>query len=144
MSYQKFNIGDEVVRINENNGGTGAKVGQRARIVGFDKDGDVFVVYPGCLNEGVGGSELWYARNTKLIRRAAKASKPQDDLKWTEVTGERARTYLFPNAENLRIERVVRICVRPTNHRLETACGRKVIVPGKFLAIEIEADGWSA
>ncbi|MCO5735936.1 hypothetical protein [Stenotrophomonas maltophilia] len=56
---------------------------------------------------------------------------------------ERARVYTFAGGEKIRVDNVVAICIRPTNHRLETRDGRKFVIPGKFLAIEIDADGWS-
>lgn len=62
---------------------------------------------------------------------------------FTRIRGERARTYTFPGGDKVRIEGVTALCVRPTSHRLETKDGRKFIVPGKFLSIEIEATEWS-
>lgn len=56
---------------------------------------------------------------------------------------ERSRVYTFAGGQTIRVDNVVSICIRPTNHRLETRDGRKFIIPGKFLAIEIDADGWS-
>ena len=40
---------------------------------------------------------------------------------------------------------VVKLAVSPSgkNHRLETASGKKFIIPPVFLSIEIDADYWS-
>jgi hypothetical protein len=62
---------------------------------------------------------------------------------FTAIKGERKRTYAFPGGATVMIENVTAICVRPTSHRLETKDGRKFIVPGKFISIEIDASGWS-
>lgn len=65
-------------------------------------------------------------------------------LNWVSISGERSRTYIFPNGEELTIEGVVRLAVRPTNHRLITKLGDKYIIPAVYLAIRIDADEWSA
>lgn len=59
------------------------------------------------------------------------------------IRGERSRTYHFPGGDTVTIHGVTALCVRPTSHRLETSDGRKVIVPGKFIAIDIDAKSWS-
>lgn len=70
----------------------------------------------------------------------------KDDFKpvFRPIKGERKRTYTFSNGATVVIENVTALCIRPTSHRLETKDGRKFIVPGKFISIEIEANGWSA
>ncbi|GAA0687809.1 hypothetical protein ISN75_14075 [Dyella marensis] len=60
------------------------------------------------------------------------------------IKGERKRTYHFPGGDRIEVWGVVALCVRPTSHRLETSDGRKLIIPGKFIAIEIDAKSWSA
>lgn len=55
---------------------------------------------------------------------------------------EQARTYHFPDGK-LRIERVVRIAIPGTTHRLETADGKKYIVRCGWHAIELEMEGWT-
>lgn len=57
---------------------------------------------------------------------------------------ERSRTYHFPGREQVTLTDVVALCVRPSGtHRLETADGRKWIVPSGWLAIELDMEGWT-
>ena len=68
-----------------------------------------------------------------------------DKPKFTPIIGEYSRTYHFRDGGKLKLENVTGLCVRPTSHRLELADGRKFIIPGhQFVAIEIDADEWSA
>lgn len=134
-----FKVGDTVRRINCDNGNY-ASVGRIATVVGFGKYGNPYVKYPGCQRSDSEG-ELWICRNTELLERAR---EPQAALKWVAILGESSRAYIFPGGDRITVEHVTRLCVRPTSHRLETADGRKFIVPGKFLAIEINAMEWSA
>lgn len=67
-----------------------------------------------------------------------------EKLNFKDVEGEKSRTYIFPGDHVLRVEEVARLCVRPSGtHRLELASGRKLIVPPRWIAIEIEAREWS-
>ena len=129
-----FKLGDTVERINTT--GPSARVGQRGVVVNVDRDGDIYVKFPGCVPECLGG-ECWLARNSKLVQ-------PSADLNFKPIRDEKARTYIFPDGTKYRVEGVSALCVRPSNHRLETHDGRRLIVSGKFIAIEIEADAWSA
>ena len=66
-----------------------------------------------------------------------------DDLEFVLID-ELSRTYLFPNGEEVTIDGVNAISVRPSGtHRLETTDGYKFIVNSGWLAIRIEADTWS-
>lgn len=65
-------------------------------------------------------------------------------LQWTTIVGEKSRTYRYANGETFTVERVSRVAVRPTNHRLETADGKKFIVRGGYVAIELDTEVWSA
>jgi hypothetical protein len=57
---------------------------------------------------------------------------------------ETRRTYHFLGGERLELRDVVALCVRPSGtHRLETADGRKWIVPPGWLAIELEVAAWT-
>ena len=65
-------------------------------------------------------------------------------FQFSEIKGERVRTYIFPGDVHFVVEHVARIHVRPSgSHRLETRSGVKYIVPAKWVAIRIEADDWS-
>lgn len=65
-------------------------------------------------------------------------------IEFQEVKGERSRTYMFGDGEPLRIENVVRLCVRPSGtHRIETAAGQKIIVRCGWRAIFVDCDEWS-
>ena len=65
-------------------------------------------------------------------------------MEFTEITGEKSRTYTYPSGK-ITVDGVARICVRPSgNHRLETSDGKKLIVAAGWLAIEIVAEKWSA
>jgi hypothetical protein len=70
-------------------------------------------------------------------------AKVPPEQEWKEVKGERSRTYHFPEGHTYTVKDVVRLCVRPSGHCLETKDGAKLIIPGKFLAITINADKWS-
>lgn len=60
------------------------------------------------------------------------------------TNGEKSRTYVWPNGARDTIENVTSICVRPSgSHRLQTADGKKHIVPTGWLRIEIDAAEWS-
>ncbi len=63
------------------------------------------------------------------------------------VNGERSRTYMFATEygkQEITVKNVTAICVRPSgSHRLETAKGTKYIIPGGWLALEVDADQWS-
>ncbi len=77
--------------------------------------------------------------------KAAAVSTPDTPkLQWTAIVGEKSRTYHFPDGSKFTVENVVRLCVRPTNHRLVCADGSKFVIPGKFIAIAINAETWSA
>ena len=66
-------------------------------------------------------------------------------LEWTEIGGEESRTYRFPDGSTVKVDKVARVCVRPSGtHRLETQDGRKFIVREGWNAIEIVAKEWSA
>lgn len=63
-------------------------------------------------------------------------------LEWTEVQ-EQSRVYHFADG-TFRVDKVVRIAIPGTTHRLETSDGRKFIVRCGWHAIEIiGAEGWS-
>ena len=65
-------------------------------------------------------------------------------LVWTDIVGEKSRTYVFENS-CYTIPNVVKLCVRPSgNHRVEDANGMKYIVMAGFFAIEIDAEKWTA
>jgi hypothetical protein len=66
------------------------------------------------------------------------------ELQFQEITeGEKSRTYHFANGD-FTVANLARICVRPSGtHRLETADGKKYIVPAGWLAIEVVAERWS-
>ncbi|MGO1069503.1 hypothetical protein [Lysobacter sp. CA199] len=159
----KFKPGDRVIRIKHNNGNA-AKVGQIAT-VSHTIGGFVYVTYEGCkgCEDGRGGlTEGWAGCFTALYMRAPESHgvtptgrlsvaaprmqtlAPPPDLNWTELRSEASRTYHFPDNQRITVERVVRLCVRPSGHRLETADGKKFIIPGKFIAIETDAKEWSA
>jgi hypothetical protein len=56
---------------------------------------------------------------------------------------EKKRTYHFAQRSFV-LENVVALCVRPSGtHRLETADGRKWIVPTGWLVIELEVEAWT-
>lgn len=66
----------------------------------------------------------------------------ENNLEWQDVN-EQGRVYMFPNG-NMTIANVIRVAVSKTTHRLETADGRKFIVPQGWLSVEIITDGdWS-
>jgi hypothetical protein len=57
---------------------------------------------------------------------------------------EKRRVYHFANGEKVELMNVVGVCVRPSGtHRLETADGRKWIVPAGWLAIELDMEAWT-
>lgn len=56
---------------------------------------------------------------------------------------EKSRTYYFPSGK-LTIENVVAVCVRPSGtHRVETADGRKWIIPPTWIGIELDVTDWT-
>lgn len=64
------------------------------------------------------------------------------ELKFTPVKGERSRRYTFARGEVV-VNNVVKLCVRPSgNHRLEDKDGKKYIIKGDWLSIEIDAESW--
>lgn len=61
------------------------------------------------------------------------------------IEGERSRTYIYADGSTLKFTNVVALAAPPgRSHRLITAEGKKYIVVPGFLAIEVDADGWSA
>jgi hypothetical protein len=69
--------------------------------------------------------------------------QPKCNLDWKEVRGEKSRTYHYGEGTSFTVDNVVKLCVRPSgNHRLETADGKKLIVAGGWLAIEINCEAW--
>lgn len=68
----------------------------------------------------------------------------EDKLEFVEIKGEKSRRYKFAKGDVV-VNNVVKLCVRPSgNHRLETSDGKKHIIKGDWLGIEIEAEAWSA
>lgn len=68
----------------------------------------------------------------------------KDPVQFSQITGERYRTYIFKGGGQVSIPDVVAICVRPSgNHRLNTKDGKKWIIPAGWLAIKIDAETWS-
>lgn len=70
----------------------------------------------------------------------------KEKLEFTQVVGERCRTYHMRHGKynKIKVHNVIAICVRPSGgHRLETKDGIKLIVPPTWNAIEIDADDWS-
>lgn len=63
-----FKVGDVVVRVGSPNGQNGARRGQKATVVHFDR-AYVYVSYPGCLEDGEGG-ELWGRAFCELVAPA--------------------------------------------------------------------------
>lgn len=65
-------------------------------------------------------------------------------INWNTVQ-EKRRIYTFPGNQQLMLENVTKVEVRPSGkHRVETAEGRKVFVNTGWLWLEIETDeGWS-
>jgi hypothetical protein len=64
-------------------------------------------------------------------------------LEFAELKGEAFRRYHFPNGV-FTVENVIGLCIRPSGtHRLNTADGRKFVVPTGWLAIEVGAESWS-
>lgn len=56
---------------------------------------------------------------------------------------EKKRTYTFPSGK-VEIENVSAICVRASGtHRLETADGKKIIIPAGWLMIELDVESWT-
>lgn len=67
----------------------------------------------------------------------------ESQLQWAKISGEVFREYVFANGK-VRIENVTELCIRPSgNHRLNTADGRKFVIPVGWLAIEVGAAEWS-
>ncbi|QWF18716.1 hypothetical protein [Lysobacter capsici] len=129
-----FKPGDLVVRLKDSAGKGRAQRGQVAHVVSVSRR-SVIVCYPGKFRE------FWLADNAELYAAPANTAP---DLKWTELRGEISRTYHFSEDQRIKVVGVVRLCVRPSGHRLETESGKKFIIPGKFTAIEIVAKEWSA
>lgn len=64
-------------------------------------------------------------------------------LEFQEVKGEKSRTYHYGCGTTFTVDNVVKLCVRPSgNHRLENKDGKKYIVDGGWIAIEIDAESW--
>ena len=52
--------------------------------------------------------------------------------------------YHYAGGHTITLKNVTGLCVRPSGtHRLETADGRKWIVPPGWLAIELDMDAWT-
>lgn len=65
-------------------------------------------------------------------------------LVFAEIKGESFRKYHFPDGV-FTVENVIGLCIRSSGtHRLNTADGRKFVVPAGWLAIEVGAESWSA
>jgi len=65
-------------------------------------------------------------------------------LVFIEIKGESFRRYHFQSGV-FTVEHVVGLCIRASGtHRLNTADGRKFVIPAGWLAIEIGAESWSA
>lgn len=62
-------------------------------------------------------------------------------LEFTEVN-EQSRTYHFADGK-FKVDKVVRIAIPGTTHRLETADGKKFIVRCGWHAIEVDVAEWS-
>lgn len=140
----KFKPGDTVIRINSDNGYP--QYAARGQVATVKSVHGIWVTVSYTFGS-VDRLEDWAIDNVGLHDpKSAPAANPEPavDLKWTELNGESTRIYHFPDGATFTVERVVRLCARPTNHRLETADGRKFIVPGKFIAVEVVADKWSA
>lgn len=57
---------------------------------------------------------------------------------------ERSRTYHFPGDEKITLTNVTDFLARESGtHRLKTGDGHLHIVPGGWLHVEIDADGWT-
>ena len=161
MSHN-LKVGDYVRRINNNfttSTGT-AIVGCVARVTKEPSAYNIPVTWIDSKGKAV--SQGWTPENAEPIRRkvdfhaelsqsrldaGTKNGAPVQDtpkLQWTAIVGEKSRTYHFPDGSKFTVENVVRLCVRPTNHRLVTADGDKFVIPGKFIAIAIDAETWSA
>lgn len=60
------------------------------------------------------------------------------------ATPEKTRTYVFPEGKTVTFIDVVAVGAPPgRSHRLETADGKKHIVPQGWLAITLETPAWS-
>jgi hypothetical protein len=160
----KFKVGDTVRRTNTSfiSSSAIAAVGQVATVIQDELNDNVRVSFK---VDGKTVEQGWYPANTELLSRplpqaaGAHARKPGEAvpvsacsiaiptphplIEWVELR-ECARTYHFPDGSKFVVEDAIRLCVRPSGHRLETAGGRKFIVPGKFIVIEIHANDWSA
>lgn len=68
-----------------------------------------------------------------------------EELSFTTITPpENSRTYVFPGGDEVRVENVAAVCVRPSgSHRLETTDGMKHIIQPGWLAIRLEIDAWT-
>lgn len=66
-------------------------------------------------------------------------------LVMTEINPpERKRVYYFPGGEKVELADVTHFHARPSGtHRLRTKDGRLWIVPTGWLAVEVDADGWT-
>lgn len=65
-------------------------------------------------------------------------------IDWTEIKGERSRTYHFPSGDVATFTNVVKIRVSESGgHRLEMGDGKKAYVIPSWLWIDIDAEGWS-
>lgn len=65
-----------------------------------------------------------------------------EELEFKEIEDEESRIYLFPEGD-IQIDGVVRLAVTKSTHRLECANGDKVIIPNRWIGIEIKAPHWS-
>jgi hypothetical protein len=74
-------------------------------------------------------------------RMKAKAFAPGDMIRLE--TPERSRTYHFGTVA-VSVKNVVAVCVRPSGtHRLESADGRKWLVPAGWNLLELDVDEWT-
>jgi len=131
-----FNIGDRIAVVNVVTASLGYDVGDCGVVIRIGGLGS------GCeVRFDNGRTSYLYNREMRKLQDTPPSTPKLD---WLTLVGEQKRTYHFPGGETFTVERVTHVAVRPTNHRLQTADGRKFIVPGKFVAIEIDAQEWSA
>ncbi len=72
-----------------------------------------------------------------------KKEQAEAPLDWKPIEGERSRTYYYGDGNNITIENVIKLCVRPSgNHRIETSSGKKVIMAADWLCLELDTDKW--
>lgn len=64
-------------------------------------------------------------------------------IEFTEVQ-EQSRTYHYAGDVTFTVDKVIRFAAPGSTHRLETSDGRKLIINGDWLAIDIDTENWSA